>query len=347
MPATRVGAEVQLGLAVDELVALGAQVDGLDVVRVGASRVRVQLAAGESWPATVVAFDAIGEAQARQVVSKGGRGRKVAVANQISAPARDYLSGRGWSWVDRRVGAHFAGTGRDLEVRYVTRGSEEPGPGPRLASLAADGPIRGKAGLAYAAALLCSPEDPPSFRSVARAVSMTPTAVSNAAALLIEAGLVGPGNVPVLPELFWALAHVWDPLRVAAVASVPDACDAQARTARLDEPGWVLGGDLAAAELGAPVFTLEQRPWLWVPTDVDLRRAERACGPSRWSDRVAVIAVPPTPLVCRWRRPGPSKGTGWPLPHPVFAALELARDPGRGQEILSAWTPDGVTVVWR
>jgi hypothetical protein len=29
----------------------------------------------------------------------------------------------------------------------------------------------------------------------------------------------------------------------------------------------------------------------------------------------------------------------WPLAHPVFVALDLAQDTGRGREILDAWTP--------
>lgn len=148
--------------------------------------------------------------------------------------------------------------------------------------------------------------------------------------------------------LFWALGQVWRPLTVVAVASAPDPADREfaARTDPLDQPGWVLGGDLAAAELGAPLFSLEGRPWLWVPTQVELRRAERAYGSAAWSERAAVIATPPTPLVCRWRRPHPAGATRWPLPHPVFAALDLARDPGRGREILAQWSPQGADDVW-
>lgn len=177
---------------------------------------------------------------------------------------------------------------------------------------------------------------------------MSPTAISNAVKQLAVAGLVGADLTPTLPDLFWALAEVWSPLKIAAVASAPDPTNPEpgAQVDRLDRPGWVLGGDLAAAELGAPIFTTEHRPWLWVPTQTELRRAERTYGPAPWSDRTAVIAVPPTPLVCRGRRSPEPGAAGWPLPHPVFAALELARDPGRGCQILSQWTPDEIDDVW-
>jgi hypothetical protein len=75
---------------------------------------------------------------------------------------------------------------------------------------------------------------------------------------------------------------------------------------------------------------------------VTLRRTVRRLGASE-GDRAATLALAPTPLVAIWARPG----GGWSLPHPVFAALDLARDPGRGREILDRWNPEGVDVVWR
>lgn len=109
---------------------------------------------------------------------------------------------------------------------------------------------------------------------------------------------------------------------------------------------WVLGGDGAALQLGAPIFSTDTRPWLWVPTQVELRRAERRYEPTWWENRAAVLAVPPTPLVCQQRRPAAEDGD-WPLPQPLFVALDLARDEGRGREILARWEPEGVDVVWR
>jgi DNA-binding transcriptional ArsR family regulator len=195
-----------------------------------------------------------------------------------------------------------------------------------------DGPIRGRAGIAYAAALLCAPDDPPSMRSVAASVGMSPQSVSNAATQLLEAGLLEADRRPIVPELFWALAAVWRSGHEVAVASVPEGGD------------WVLGGDGAAAALGAPVVHLDDRPTLLTADTVTLRRAERRLGrASNDGERAATIALAPTPLVVTTATPHDP----WPLPHPVFAALDLARDRGRGREILDGWTPEGATVVWR
>lgn len=356
MPSTRVGHDEQVAHALDDLVRLGSQLDGVSIVPTGREQVSVHLDDGTSWPATVIAYDSVGEAQAKHLVASAARGHKIVVANRIAKPARKYLSSQKWAWLDRRIGAHIPVGRRDIEIRYLenghadrTRLADSSGVSPvALARPAAEAPIRGRAGIAYAAALLCNPDNPPSFRSVAAEVGMSPTAISNAVRHLVDAGLVGPDHKPTLPDLFWALAELWHPLSAFAVASEPDprAHEFGTHSDQLDRAGWVLGGDLAAAELGAPLFTVERRPWLWVPTQVELRRAARTYGSATWEDRAAVVAAPPTPLVCRWRRV-PRAGSLWPLPHPTFAALDLARDPTRGREILAQWSPEGVDPVWR
>ncbi|MHB1446570.1 MAG: hypothetical protein ACYCZV_13070 [Acidimicrobiales bacterium] len=180
---------------------------------------------GTGGQATVLSYDTVGEAQARQFVATGVGRPKIVVANRIMEAARQYLASQGWGWLDRRIGAHVPLARRDIEVRYVEHdghgqavdrrdGSAFLGP-PRPA---ADGPIRGRAGIAYAAAVLCQPNDPPSLRSVARAVDMSPTAISNAVRHLADGGLLGLDHKPSLPELLWALAEVWRPLKVAALA---------------------------------------------------------------------------------------------------------------------------------
>jgi hypothetical protein len=354
MPSPRLSNDEQMDLALDDLVRLGSVLDELSIVVTGPEQVSFRPRDGIGRPATVIAYNALGEAQAKQLVATEARGHKVVVANRITEPAREYLASQGWAWLDRRIGAHIPIGRRDVEVRYASHPDErgERGHGSgflRPSWPAAEGPVRGRAGMAYAAAALCCPSDPPSFRSVAKAVNMSPTAISNAVRHLAAAGLVGPDNEPILPDLFWALAEVWSPPKVIAVASEPDPDhhELAARVDQLDQSGWVLGGDLAAAELGAPIFSAESRLWLWVPTQVELRRAERMYGSAAWPERVAVLAAPPTPLVCRWRRPPRADGISWPLPHPVFAALDLARDHGRGREILAQWSPEGAENVWR
>jgi len=44
----------------------------------------------------------------------------------------------------------------------------------------------------------------------------------------------------------------------------------------------------------------------------------------------------PAPVCPRGARLGNQR---WPLAQPLFVALDLAQDPGRGREILNDWTP--------
>ena len=82
----------------------------------------------------------------------------------------------------------------------------------RLATPRSDGPIRGRAGFSYAAALLLHPaEPPPSIRAIAHAAQMSHGAVGEASKLLRESGLVLPSGEPQIPNLFWSLAAVWRP----------------------------------------------------------------------------------------------------------------------------------------
>jgi len=306
----------QHALAVEELRALGVA----RVVPARSGTVTVE-GRGTRWNAAVHAYDSVGEPLARSL-SRGEPG--IVVANRISEPARALLERKGWSWLDRRLGAHLAGGGRDIEVRFAD------GRAPARRGGTATEAIRGRAGIAYAAAVLCSPKAPPSLRSVAAAVGMSPQSLANAAARLTDAGLLEDGRRAVVPDLFWALARVWRPAHEVGVATLPEG------------DGWVLGGDRAAAALGAPVVNLDPRPTLWAPDAVTLRRSERRLGPAD-RDRAATLAVAPTPLVTATATPGDP----WALPHPVFAALDLAGDRGRGREILEAWTPEGADVVWR
>ena len=133
--------------------------------------------------------------------------------------------------------------------------------------------------MSYAAALLLTPDDPPTMRAVAREVGMSPQAISNAARLLADQGLVVDGRAAI-PELFEALADVWRPVKTAAVATAPDPSSPRlaVNVDDLDQAGWALGGDAAALELGAPVFATDDRPTYWVPSQTELRRAQRLLG---------------------------------------------------------------------
>lgn len=195
MARSRVSGAEQLELAIDDLGRLGVRLPQIDIVPRGPDGVDFRPNDGsDGWPAKVLAFDAVGEAQVRQLLASEARSRKVVVANRISAPARRLLATSGWSWLDRRVGAHLAFPARDIDVWFPSQGRAESSNVRsqvlRRAPMAAEGPIRGRAGIAYAAALLLSPNEPPSLRSVARSIGMSPTAVSNAVAHLVDHGLV-------------------------------------------------------------------------------------------------------------------------------------------------------------
>jgi hypothetical protein len=182
---------------------------------------------------------------------------------------------------------------------------------------------------------------------------MSHGAVGEAAKLLREAGLIRPDGEPEIPDLFDALADAWGATRIAPVAAVPNRKDAdrlRTHADDLDELGWGVGGDEAALVWGAPMFLAGSRPWIWVPTDADARRATRTLESARWDESRAVLAVAPTLLVCRTRLrpPGGVEPDFLPTVHPLFLALELAQDRARGREILDQWTPDHPEIhrVW-
>jgi hypothetical protein len=361
VPRLRTSPDDQVQIAIEELVTLASNLRGLDIDHDHGDWVTVTVGA-ESWPARVIARDAVSKGVARQLVTTEASSSKIVVANQLSADAKDELARRNetshnfkWSWLDRRGELqlnHRSATGvYQFDQGALAHRTPLPG-GWRLPAPASDGPIRGRAGISYAAALLLDPTRRPSIREVAVAVGMSHGAVGDAAKLLRESGLIRPTGEPEAPELFWALAAVWGPTRITPVAATPtpDQAKRWARADDLDQPGWALGGDEAAGAWGAPIFAAGGRPWIWVPTEADARRVERALTSASWDGYAAVVAVPPTTLVCRHRLPPPAsvEPTFLPTTHPLFLALELAQDPARGREILDQWNPDdpGIHRVW-
>jgi hypothetical protein len=332
----RIEAGDRRALAIEDLVALGEQVEGLDIRAAGTDSVTIGIG-DDSWSTTVAAVDSLSLAGVRRLTDED----RLIVGDKLSREAREHLTAAGGSWFDRRVGAHLVHGNRTFDVRFAGENPSDRAGAP--APFRGDGPIRGRAGVSYAAALLLTPDDPPTMRAVAREVGMSPQSVSNAAKLLAEHGLVVDGRA-VLPDLFWAIADGWRPVSTSGVATAPEPDTPRLTTNvdDLDEPGWALGGDQAARALGAPVFTTDDRPTYWVPSQTEARRAERTLGATDASTRVATILVPPTPLVVTRR----VAHAPWPLAHPLFVALDLARDQGRGREILDQWHPEGVDRVW-
>jgi|GEM_PF-302910 len=346
MPALRTGQGEQLALGIEDLVDVAGQTTGLSISTVGSdNRVIIEMGGREPWPAVIHTRTSLSPREALALIAPGADdGAHIVVADQIATEAKEHLAAAGWSWLDRRSELHLRHGDTTIEVRLPPGGLHpEPAARTALAAPASDGPIRGRAGISYAAALLLgSAEHPPSIRSVARQIGMSPSTVSEAAALLRAGGYIRPDGEPELPDLFDALVAVWRPQHVSPVAIRPLPDDLECLEPNVDdleELGWAQGGDEAALAWGAPMFLSGDRPWIWVPDLPTARRAERRLGSADWSDAAGIIAVPPTPLVCMGRRRAPMDTIDWPTPHPLYLALDLARDPGRGREILDGWKP--------
>ena len=226
MPAVRTDPRDLEAMAIDDLVALG-RVGDLEVTATGPQTVSFRVP-GDEWSATVVPVDSAGVADA-QGLTAAATGAHVVVGNKLSEDARAHFARAGWSWFDRRIGAHLAHGDRTLDIRFVERDplhDDVRRPTRRSRRRAPTARSAAAPGISYAAALLLDPEQPPTMRAVAREVHMSPTAISNAAKLLAAQGLVVDGR-PALPDLFWALAEVWRPVKIAAVATAPDPASPQ------------------------------------------------------------------------------------------------------------------------
>lgn len=288
------------------------------------------------------------EAVARMVAAASQRRKavaRVAVGDLITGPAKQALQDAGWGWLDRRGHLVLRGKGVHIDVDVPADG--RPTGEPRTT-------IKGIAAISWAAALLLSPEDPPSMRSVARRVSISHSAIVTAAKRLRAASLIRADGRPLVPELFWALAEEWHPAPI-ALAQLPlgdadaDLSAALGVNVAGDGPGWALAGTVGAAAWGAPmVIGRDYPPDFYVPSPAVLRQAALRVGQApRFEDRACTVAVAPTPLVCAERHDRPRSGWDrWRFAHGLFAALDLAQDRARGAEILADWQPEDFARVW-
>ncbi len=279
------------------------------------------------------------ETVARMIASAGkhrGAVAYVAVGDLITSAAQEALSEAGWGWLDRR--GHIVLRAKGVHIDSDVPADERPSTGTPTKA------ISGTASVSWAAALLMSPEDPPSMREVARRVSLSHSAIVAAAKKLKAASVVRSDGRPLVPELFWALADEWRPRHV-ALAELPPADGADPD----HEPGWVVAGTVGAAAWGAPVVIGKAYPPdFYVSTTAELRQATLRLGEaSRFEDRACTVAVAPTPLV--WAEGFARQSTEWAglsFAHGLFAALDLAQDRARGTEILADWEPKDFTRVW-
>ncbi|MFZ5850500.1 MAG: ArsR family transcriptional regulator [Actinomycetota bacterium] len=218
--------------------------------------------------------------------------------------------------------------------------------------------LSGAAGLEVATALLLDPNRPATVRALARALGRSPSTVSEVLAHLRADGLVDAENTVIDTGLFWRLSDRW-PSRRTGLLHQPDRQDlALAGPLRLGlddvehSAGWALTGTAAAVAYAAPLAAkADQVLDFYVPDHTTLRRAATLLGAaSSPSAARATLRVAPVPAIVTRRRPNPAQGqaawAGWPLAHPVFVALDLAQEEGRGRQILDEWTPAGAVRVW-
>lgn len=208
--------------------------------------------------------------------------------------------------------------------------------------------LSGKAGLEVATALLMEPAAGVSVRELARRLGRSASTVSEVLAALRRAGLVDDRHRVEGTQLFWQVADRWPATRV-LLARLPvpgdDATITKPLRLGLDDAentiGWALTDSAAAVVYGAPLAVRTgQLLDFYVPEQATARRATALLGAasSRTQARCA-IRVAPVGAVCSHRVDVVTNPFEWPLAHPVFVALDLAQDAGRGREILGSWTP--------
>lgn len=285
-----------------------------------------------TWHTRVTNFSSAGEGPIQLIV-----------ADRVVGAARDLLRAHGQSWLDLRGHLYLTGPGVLVDVP-VPPGPDQPS-APR-------NPLRGSVALEVACELLISPDRQRAVRELARTLNRSPSSISAAMSDLRDARLVTARGEAVIPQLFWETAAAWKPAstEVARLSIIDDPAIANALKPGRDEPegpGWALTDSLAAAAYGAPTGVhTDYPPDLYVPDAATARRAETLLGvPTSTAARGATIKIAPVPQICTRRNP-PGIGS-WPLAHPLFVALDLARDPGRGVEIVQAWQPrKGIDRVW-
>lgn len=268
-------------------------------------------------------------------------------ADRVTQGARSVLDAAHAGYLDRRGRLSLRAPGL-----FVAADIE-----PVRTTAARSDALAGRAGAEIAATLLLDPARRRGVRELGRELGRSAGTVSHLLALLRGDGLIGQDNRPLGTELFWALVPRW-PSATFSFVRAPDLADpVQADALRMGlfdhgagpgSPGWALTGTLAAAAYGAPVAARrDQVPDCYVPDEITLRRAERLLGaaPSGNEARIT-LRLAPVPSVVTLRTPAVSGGP-WPLAHPLFVALDLAKDAGRGREVLEHWDPaEEFTRVW-
>lgn len=263
---------------------------------------------------------------------------RVVVADRITESARDVLRNAGWSWLDLRGHLRLAADGLLIDVNIPTA---------RKSSHRRD-PFAGNVGIEVAVALLLAPDDAVAIRRISSQIARAPSSVSDVVAAMRSADLITADGLPRTPQLFWELASAWKPAQIDVTELPRDGGLLGALRVNLDEfdmPGWALSDDRAAVAYGAGAAIRGDHPYVfYVPDERVLRRAAQVLGAvGNRGERRATLRVAPTPMVCSQRQDpvdyARSGAEEWPMARPLFVALDLAQDPGRGREILNDWNP--------
>jgi len=262
----------------------------------------------------------------------------VLVADRVTREARDLLHSQGWGWLDLRGHLHMITAGLFIDADIPSMRES-----PRRAA-----PLAGRVGVEVAALVLLDPEKPVMVRQIAGSLSRAPSSVSDVLSRMKDTNLIDTRGRPAVPELFWQLAARWRP-STTDVQSIPSpgagAINDALRLGFEDvsaTTGWALTDTIAAAAYGAPVgVRSDHPPDFYVPDEATLRRAVHLLGAARdHHSRAATVRVAPVRTICSNRVDAAGWANDvWPLAQPLFVALDLAQDPGRGREVLDGWTP--------
>lgn len=267
------------------------------------------------------------------------------VGDRVTESARRIITSRRGGYYDLRgrLALRAAALVIDVEVEPVTVRADR------------SDALSGRAGLEVATALLMEPQREFAVRELGRALGRSPGTVSEILAALRREGLIDSKNLVLDAQLFWRVEEHWagPPTLLTQLPSPGDATLSKALRLGLDGAidgaGWALTDTAAAVAYGAPMAIRSgQLLDFFVPDETVARRAATLLGIAASASRArAAVRVAPVPAAAGRRVEVDTNPTEWPLAHPLFVALDLAQDSGRGREILDAWTPDGPwTRVW-
>ena len=302
--------------SVDALVEAGvpASVSGNDLVVAGTTFAVIPMRIVRERDAELLAYD-----------HGGGDGPPaIVVADRISEAARAALSKVGLAWFDRR--GHLWVRAEGLYVNSDVR--------PRVAPARRVLEIFRGTGIDVAVALLETPHERHGVNELARRTGRSAGRVSEILGALRAEGLVGAENLPVVPELFWALADEWSPSWEQIPGAPPPEPPERYR----------LSGTLGALALGAPLAAGAGGTWprLYVVDDVDLSAVITAYPRAGWTAAEAAVC----PSRFGFALHSGTSDDGYLVAGHIVVALDLAQDRARGREVLDGWDPEGVERVW-